>query len=53
MSQQKRDDLGIAGAPISRANPFYFGFVAALGALCAIVLLRALAAVRVIGEARL
>ena len=43
MSQQNRDDLGIAGAPISRANPFYFGFVAALGALCAIVLLRALA----------
>ena len=28
---------------MSRANPFYFGFVAALGALCAIVLLRALA----------
>jgi len=43
MSQQKRVDLGIAGAPISRANPFYFGFVAALGALSAIVLLRALA----------
>jgi predicted PurR-regulated permease PerM len=43
MSQQKRDDLGIAGAPISRANPFYFGFVAALGALSAIVLLQALA----------
>lgn len=43
MSEQKRDDFGIAGAPISRANPFYFGFVAALGALSAIVLLRALA----------
>lgn len=43
MSQQNRDDLGIAGAPISRANPFYFGFVAALGVLSAIVLLRALA----------
>lgn len=43
MSHQKRDDFGIAGAPISRANPFYFGFVAALGALTAIVLLRALA----------
>jgi predicted PurR-regulated permease PerM len=43
MSQQKRDDLGIDCAQISRANPFYFGFVAALGALSAIVLLRALA----------
>jgi len=43
MSHEKRDDFGIAGAPISKANPFYFGFVAALGALTAIVLLRALA----------
>lgn len=43
MSHQKRDEFGIAGAPISRSNPFYFGFVAALGALTAIVLLRALA----------
>ncbi len=43
MSHQKRDEFGVAGAPISRSNPFYFGFVAALGALTAIVLLRALA----------
>jgi predicted PurR-regulated permease PerM len=43
MSHQKRDEFGVAGAPISRTNPFYFGFVAALGALTAIVLLRALA----------
>ena len=31
------------GVPINRANPFYFGFIATTGALCAIVLLRALA----------
>jgi len=43
MSHQKRDEFGVAGAPISRSNPFYFGFVAALRALTAIVLLRALA----------
>ena len=43
MSHQKREEFGIAGAPINRTNPFYFGFVAALGALTAIVLLRALA----------
>ena len=43
MSHQKRDEFGVAGAPISRSNPFYFGFVAALGALTAIVFLRALA----------
>lgn len=43
MSHQKREEFGIAGAPINRTNPFYFGFVATLGALTAIVLLRALA----------
>jgi predicted PurR-regulated permease PerM len=43
MSHQEREEFGIAGAPINRTNPFYFGFVAALGALLAIVLLRALA----------
>lgn len=43
MSQSKREEFGIAGAPISRTNPFYFGFIATLGALTAIVLLRALA----------
>lgn len=36
-------DYGTMGAPIDRANPFYFGFVATLGALTAIVLMRALA----------
>jgi predicted PurR-regulated permease PerM len=36
-------DYGIAGAPIDRAHPFYFGFVATLGVLTAIVLMRALA----------
>ena len=43
MSHSKREEFGIAGAPINRTNPFYFGFVATLGALAAIVLLRALA----------
>ena len=43
MSQSKREEFGIAGAPISRTNPFYFGFIATLGALTPIVLLRALA----------
>lgn len=38
-----RDEFGVAGAPMSRSNPFYFGFVAALGALTALVFLRALA----------
>jgi predicted PurR-regulated permease PerM len=45
MSHSKREEFGIAGAPINRTNPFYFGFVATLGALCAIVLLRALGSV--------
>lgn len=36
-------DYGHAGAPIDRGHPFYFGFVATMGALSAFVLLRALA----------
>jgi predicted PurR-regulated permease PerM len=36
-------DYGTVGNPIDRAHPFYFGFVATLGALVAIVLMRALA----------
>ena len=36
-------DYGRAGAPIDRGHPFYFGFVATMGALSAFVLLRALA----------
>ena len=38
-------DYGILGAPISRTHPYYFGFIATLGALTAIVLMRALASV--------
>lgn len=34
---------GNAGAPIDRGHPFYFGFLATMGALSAFVLLRALA----------
>ena len=36
---------GTLGAPINRSHPFYFGFIATLGALIAIVLMRALASV--------
>ena len=38
-------DFGTLGEPINRAHPFYFGFIATLGALTAIVLMRALASV--------
>jgi len=38
-------DYGTLGEPINRAQPFYFGFIATLGALSAIVLMRALASV--------
>lgn len=38
-------DFGVAGVPINRSHPYYFGFVATLGALTAIVLMRALASV--------
>jgi len=38
-------DFGTLGEPINRAHPFYFGFIATLGALMAIVLMRALASV--------
>lgn len=38
-------DYGTMGAPINRSQPFYFGFIATLGALSAIVLMRALASV--------
>lgn len=36
-------EFGEVGAPFSRTHPFYFGFIAALGALVAITLTRALA----------
>jgi predicted PurR-regulated permease PerM len=35
-------DFGVKGAPLNTAHPFYFGFLAASGALVAITLLRAL-----------
>jgi predicted PurR-regulated permease PerM len=38
-------DYGVLGAPINRAHPYYFGFVATLGVLTAIILMRALASV--------
>jgi predicted PurR-regulated permease PerM len=38
-------DYGILGEPINRSHPYYFGFIATLGALTAIVLMRALASV--------
>ena len=42
-SAKTPDDYGILGKPINRSHPFYFGFIATLGALTAIVLMRALA----------
>lgn len=40
-----KSEFGTLGAPINRAHPFYFGFIATLGALTAIVLMQALASV--------
>jgi predicted PurR-regulated permease PerM len=37
------EDFGQIGAPLNRSNPFYFGFVAASGAVIAITLLQAFA----------
>jgi predicted PurR-regulated permease PerM len=42
-SAKETVDYGILGKPINRSHPFYFGFIATLGALSAIVLMRALA----------
>ena len=36
-------DFGVRGAPIDRKSPFYFGFIATLGAVSAFTLMRALA----------
>ncbi len=44
-AEKVADDYGTLGAPINRSHPFYFGFIATLGALTAIVLMRALASV--------
>lgn len=38
-------DYGSLGAPIDKSHPFYFGFIATLGALTAFILMRALASV--------
>ena len=43
--EDTKTNYGVMGAPINRSHPFYFGFVATLGALSAIVLLRALGSV--------
>ena len=44
-SQKAPVDFGTLGEPINRSHPYYFGFIATLGALTAIVLMRALASV--------
>ena len=36
-------DMGALGDPINKSHPFYFGFIATIGALAAFVLMRALA----------
>ncbi|CAB4829742.1 unannotated protein [freshwater metagenome] len=38
------DDFGTPGAPINQSHPFYFGFLATIGGLLAILLMRSLAA---------
>lgn len=42
-AKQSTIDLGKPGQPINTSHPFYFGFLAASGAILAITLLRALA----------
>lgn len=37
------ENLGVRGAPLDTSHPFYFGFLAAVGAILAFTLLRALA----------
>jgi hypothetical protein len=36
--KRKVSDFGVSGLPINKTQPFYFGFVATLGVLTAIVL---------------
>jgi predicted PurR-regulated permease PerM len=43
--KKKANDFGVSGLPINKTQPFYFGFVATLGVLTAIILLRALESV--------
>ena len=38
-----KTDFGLPGAPMNHSHPFYFGFLAASGALVALMLLRSLA----------
>jgi len=40
--QVGKEDFGAKGAPLNTQHPFYFGFLAASGALVAITVLRAL-----------
>jgi len=42
-SSPEKADLGQLGEPLDHAHPFYFGFLAASGAVVAITLLRAFA----------
>ena len=42
-SNPQKADLGSLGEPLDRAHPFYFGFLAASGAVIAVTLLRAFA----------
>ena len=39
------EDFGERGAPLNKTHPFYFGFLAAAGAITSITLLRALASI--------
>ena len=43
--KKKLNDFGVSGLPINKTQPFYFGFVATLGVLTAVILLRALESV--------
>jgi predicted PurR-regulated permease PerM len=43
--KRKVSNFGVSGLPINKTQPFYFGFIATLGVLTAIVLLRALESV--------
>lgn len=44
-TEKSKPDFGTPGEPINRSHPFYFGFVATLGGLSAIILMRALGSV--------
>jgi predicted PurR-regulated permease PerM len=43
LNRINRESFGTPGIPLNRSHPFYFGFLAAAGALTAITLLKALA----------